>query len=125
MIITVAGLVLVGGSAVGGIALAATGSSDSPPVHPQTTSSPQDRNGQGEDGNKQDSDHPTGKPSSTGTCIEDRENNHPTSGEREGGMPTASHSPEADDEHRSAATPTATGTHHPEASESEDCEGRD
>jgi hypothetical protein len=135
MIVMVAGLVLIGGSAVGGIAFAANRGSDSPSVHPATTTSPDDRNGQGEDGNEQNSDHSTGKPSPTGTCAEDQETNgstgtsHATSGEREEGMPSASRSPEADDDaHHPGATPTATGSHHPEtteAPESGDCEGRD
>jgi hypothetical protein len=131
MIVLATGLVLIGGSAVGGIAFAASRSSDSPSVHPTTTSSA-DRHGQGEDGNEQESDQATAKP--TGTCAEEKETNHaagtnhPTTGEREGSMPTTTRSPDADDIRHTGATPTASATHHPEATEApeaNECEGRD
>ena len=112
-IVMVAGLVLIGGSAVGGIAFAASRASDSLPTHPRLNSSP----GTDEDNNKQDSDHPSATPKASGTCTEDNDADDATTGEREGN-PTTSRSPEADDVHHSGtATPTATGSHHPEATE--------
>jgi len=112
MIVLGAGLVLIGGSAVGGIAFAAS-RSDSPSTHPQMTSSP----GTDEDNNQQDSDHSTATPKASGTCTEDNDADDATTGEHEGN-PTTSRSPEADDVHHSGtATPTATGSHHPEATE--------
>jgi cytoskeletal protein RodZ len=119
MVVLVAGLVLIGGSAVGGIAFAASRSSDTPLVHPQTTSSADDQGKSGEDnGNGQDSDHSTAKPTTSATCAKDNDTDDTaTTGEHEG-TPTASKNPEADDVHRtSGVTPTATGTHHPEATE--------
>jgi hypothetical protein len=110
MIVIGAGLVLIGGSAVGGIAFAASRTSDSPSMHPQTTSSPGDRDN---DGNKQDSDD-NATPKAGATCTPD---NDAATREREGN-PTASRTTEAGDIHHSgSAIPTATGSHHADAAE--------
>jgi hypothetical protein len=113
MIVMAAGLVLIGGSAVAGIALAASQTPDSPSMHPMTTSSPDDRDGTGknEDANEQGTGHGSATPS--GTCTPDKDD--ATTGEREDG-PAASRSPEGDDVHRSGgATSTMTRSPHPES----------
>jgi hypothetical protein len=113
----VSGLVLIGGSAVGGIAFAANRSSDSSSIHPQTTSSVDDKGKSGEDNNKQDSDHSAATPTTSTTCVEGNDgDDKAATGEREGN-PTTSRSPEGDDVHHSGVTPTATGSHHPDATE--------
>jgi hypothetical protein len=112
-IVMVAGFMLVGGSAVGGIAFAASRTSDSPSTHPQLTSSSGNRAGTDEGGNKQDSEHPTATPKTSGVCTADKDADDAANGEREG-SPTMSRSPEADDLHHSA---TATGSDHPDAAE--------
>jgi hypothetical protein len=114
MIVIGAGLVLVGASTVGGIAFAASRTSESPSMHPQTTLSPGDRDNEG---NKQDSDDDATTPRAGATCAPDNDADDATTGEREG-SPAASRTPEGDDIHRGGtAAPNATGTHHPGADE--------
>jgi hypothetical protein len=113
MLVIAAGLVLIGGSAIGGIAYAAS-RTDTPATHPQTSSSPGDRGISGEDSGKQDSEHPTTTPMAGATCTPDKDADDATGGHE--GNPTASRSPEADDLQHSSGTasPTPTGTHHDE-----------
>jgi hypothetical protein len=115
MVVIVAGFVLIGGSAVGGIAFAANRSSDSPATHPHTTSSPGDQGKGNEDNNKQDSDHASANPSST--CAMDNDADDTATTGEHNGMPTASRSPEGDEVHHTGVTPTAAGSHHPEPTE--------
>ena len=108
MIVMVAGLVLIGGSAVGGIAFAASRGDNSPAsIQPHTTPSAGDRGDeQGDDNNKQDA---TATPKAS--CTEDRdEDAMETAGTGDRHDDATTH--EDADGHHSGATPTATGTHH-------------
>jgi hypothetical protein len=83
MIVMVAGLVIIGGSAVGGIAFAASRTTDSP-IHPQVSPS-DDRGGQrAGDNDNQGRDEDTATPAPSASCAADPDKAAEVTGDRHG-----------------------------------------